>query len=147
MIAILSALIIITPFLGVPDSWKTTLIVILGLIIFFKSFYSYRMNKTEKVGDKNTAFTQNNYLDDKEIKEKVDDPKPIANDNNKEEIGDLQSIIDSNENEEDNKIEADGEQLAVGDSEERKEKKEDASEIKVEINGVETEVEKNKSLS
>lgn len=129
-IAILSALIIITPFLGVPNSWKTTLIVVLGLVIFFKSFYSYRMNKMEKTDDKDTAFTQNNYLADEEIKK---------------EVGDLRSTIDNNE--EDKKIEVDSGQSIVGGGEERKEKTEEIPEMKAEISETETEVEENKPLS
>ena len=68
----------VTPFLGIPYSWKTLLLVALGLVIFVKGYTYYKKSK-KKVKHLEASFKQNEQpteenkvydpltLDDKEV--------------------------------------------------------------------------------
>lgn len=58
LISILSAIIIVMPFLGFPGSWETFVVTILAILIFLKSFYTYRIGKATSA-EKNGTFRQN----------------------------------------------------------------------------------------
>ncbi|OGD69468.1 hypothetical protein A3E89_01555 [Candidatus Campbellbacteria bacterium RIFCSPHIGHO2_12_FULL_35_10] len=66
-ISILSAILIFvaSPLLGIPGVWKTSLILILAVVIFIKSFYSYRISKTMSAGE-NSTFKQNGLEDNQD---------------------------------------------------------------------------------
>ena len=47
-----------TPFLGIPYSWKTLLLVVLGLVIFAKGYSYYKKSKKD-VKKLEASFEQN----------------------------------------------------------------------------------------
>ncbi|MDD2935481.1 MAG: hypothetical protein PHX25_03335 [Candidatus Pacebacteria bacterium] len=58
LISILSAIIVVMPFLGFPGSWENFVTTILAVLIFLKSFYTYRVQKATSA-EKNGTFKQN----------------------------------------------------------------------------------------
>ncbi len=74
-IIFLSILIIITPFLGVPSSWKEFIHLLIGFLILIISMYVYleKRNKQVKGNDNRVGnlFIDNNHsnLTDESIKE------------------------------------------------------------------------------
>ena len=55
----LSILVVIIPFLGIPDLWKTWLLVIIGILILLKSLYLQRFFGSQKIID--SSFKQNGH--------------------------------------------------------------------------------------
>lgn len=97
-IAILSALIAITPFLGVPGLWEDRAIIVFALIIFTKSFYSYRKNRMVRKEEKSSTFKQNDFSDSVEISPEVSD-EVTEEMNTPREIEDPEDNLPENERE------------------------------------------------
>lgn len=64
----LGIVVAITPFLGVPNTWKTVLLFGIGIVIFIKAYTIHRSGRynKEKRDDNNSSFKQNDHLMEKD---------------------------------------------------------------------------------
>lgn len=58
----LGLVVALIPFLGIPDSWKTTLFFVIGITIFTKAYLIHRISSKAKENGNNSSFKQNFLL-------------------------------------------------------------------------------------
>ena len=80
IIYIFGLLVALTPFLGIPTSWKTFIFVVLGLTIFAKGFYLYRKEDKKTKKEESTYEQNDDFREEKN--EKKEDIKKIDNEKN-----------------------------------------------------------------
>lgn len=56
---ITGVLVFITPFLGVPESWKATLLFMLGFSIMCTAFFYRIASRKRELSDEDVIFTEN----------------------------------------------------------------------------------------